>query len=133
MSEELTAVELADALTQVRRLPPDLTGPPAMLDEATLGWCPRYPQLDPAQRAFAQARHRHMSPRTRTERTWQDLLATADALAAALRELGGVRLERCAAPTGWGRCGRALPEQGPCTSGQHTAPAASLPPTGVHA
>ncbi|MFJ3182405.1 hypothetical protein ACIPJN_29015 [Streptomyces sp. NPDC086796] len=119
MYDELTAVELAEALTRVRQLAPEMTGPLSMVDEATLGWSLRYPQLTQPQQAFSQARSRQW-PRTRTEQTWQEVITTADALAAALRELGDVRLARCAAPTGWGSCRRVLAEQGaPCTSQEH--------------
>ncbi|MEV7157198.1 hypothetical protein AB0N77_21660 [Streptomyces misionensis] len=124
MYDELAAVELADALTCVRKLSPEATGPLSMLDEATLGWSWRYPQLAELQQAFAQARSRQW-PHTRTEQTWQDVITTAEALAEALRELGDVRLARCTEPTGWGSCGRVLAEQGsPCTSQEHILPEA---------
>lgn len=117
MLKTLMSTELADVLDGVQRQSPELTGPLSMLDEATLGWTWRYPQLTEAQQAFSRARHQQF-PRTRTEQTWQEVVATAAALAAALRELGDVRLERCAAPAGWGPCGLVLPEQGPCLGEQ---------------
>ena len=49
MYKELTATRLADALDQVKYLSPELTGPLAMLDEASLGWGSRYPQLTEPQ------------------------------------------------------------------------------------
>ncbi|MER8119166.1 hypothetical protein [Streptomyces sp. NPDC094031] len=113
MLKTLTATELADALDRIRDQSPEMTGPLSMLDEATLGWTWRYPQLTCVQQAFSQARHQQF-PRTRTKQTWQEVVATAAALATALRELGDVPLERCAEPTGWGMCGLALPEQRPC-------------------
>ncbi|MEU4080432.1 hypothetical protein [Streptomyces venezuelae] len=126
MLNTLTPTELADVLDSVHRQSPELTGPLSMLDEATLGWTWRYPQITEAQQAFSRARHQQF-PRTRTEQTWQEVVATAAALSAAFRELGDVRLERCAVPAGWGTCGLALPEQGPCRGEQeHLASAAGL-------
>ncbi|MET9779157.1 hypothetical protein ABZ023_33760 [Streptomyces sp. NPDC006367] len=123
MLKTLTSTELADVLGGVQCQSPELTGPLSMLDEATLGWTSRYPQLAESQQAFSRARRQHF-PRTRTEQTRQEVVATASALFAALRELGDVRLERCAEPTGWGTCDLVLPEQGPCWGGQeHLAPA----------
>lgn len=113
MYSDFTSAELADALERVKGLSPELTGPLSMLDQASLGWTSRYPQLAEPQQAFSQARHKQW-PHTRTEQTWQGVVTTAAALAAALHELGDVRLERCTEQTGWGTCGRALPEQGPC-------------------
>ncbi|GGU39125.1 hypothetical protein [Streptomyces violascens] len=129
MNEEYTAAELAGELSAVRHLSPELTGPLAMLDEASLGWTLRYPQLTEAHQAFAQARGRQW-PRTRTEQTWQQVVACADNLAAALRELGDVSLERCTQPTQWGTCDRVLPEQGPCRAGQDHLASATGPETG---
>ncbi|MFD4526638.1 hypothetical protein ACFWP7_22435 [Streptomyces sp. NPDC058470] len=124
MYSDLTSAELADALDRVRGLSPDLTGPLSMLDEASLGWTGRYPQLTELQQAFSQARHKQW-PHTRTKQTWQEVVTTAGALATALRELGDIRLERCTARTGWGTCGLALPEKGSCRAErEHLAPAA---------
>ncbi|MFF9785661.1 hypothetical protein [Streptomyces nigrescens] len=122
MYKELTATELADELERVRLFSPELTGPLAMLDEASLGWPRRYPQLAEPQRAFSQARHAQW-PRTRSEETWRQVVATASALAGALRELGDIDLERCTEQAGWGTCGLTLSEDGQCSAAQeHLAP-----------
>ncbi|MFG2211971.1 hypothetical protein [Streptomyces sp. NPDC048638] len=113
MYKEYTATELAGELSGVRHLSPELTGPLAMLDEASLGWTMRYPQLAEAQQAFAQARGQQW-PRTRTEQTWEQVVACADNLASALRELGDSSLDFCDQPTAWGTCDRVLPEHGVC-------------------
>ncbi|MEW1760362.1 hypothetical protein AB0393_28110 [Streptomyces cyaneofuscatus] len=124
MQEKYTAAELADELSGVRHLSPEMTGSLSMLDEASLGWTTRYPQLAEAHQAFAQARGQQW-PRTRTEQTWQQVVAAADTLASALRELGDVRLEHCTQPTSWGTCDRVLPENGSCRGAhEHIAAAA---------
>ncbi|MFE7485112.1 hypothetical protein [Streptomyces sp. NPDC057552] len=79
MLKSLTAPELADALDRVPRQSPDMTGPLSMIDEATLGWTRRYPQLTEVQQAFSRARLQQF-PRTRTEQTWQEVVTTAGAL-----------------------------------------------------
>lgn len=124
MYQDFTSAELADALDRVKDLSPELTGPLSMLDEASLGWIRRYPQLAEPQQAFSQARHQQW-PHSRTVQTWQEVVTTAATLATALRGLGDIHLDRCTEQTGWGRCGLALPEQGPCRAEQdHLAPAA---------
>jgi hypothetical protein len=113
MYQEFTATELAEALDRVRHLSPEQTGPLAMVDEASLGWTGRYPQLAEPQQAFAQARGKQW-PHSRTEQTWQEVVTAASGLAAELRKLGDISLERCTDQTGWGTCGLALPESGAC-------------------
>ncbi|MFD8335574.1 hypothetical protein ACFV42_23385 [Streptomyces solisilvae] len=122
MLKKLTAAELAWEFAKVRQLPPHLTGPLSMLDEAASGWSQRYPHLIELSDAFAQARSYHNKYRRRdmpTEQTWQKLVATADDLAVALQELGNIHLERCNAQSGWGEtCGSVLQENGSCRSSE---------------
>jgi hypothetical protein len=87
MPNDMTVTQLADELNAVRYLPPELTGPLSMLDQASLRWSIRYPQIQQEQQAFATARQQQF-PRTRTEQTWQDVITTAGALADALRRIG---------------------------------------------
>ncbi|MEO3976757.1 hypothetical protein [Streptomyces sp. CAU 1734] len=117
MYPDITAVELADQLEAVRDVPPDLTGPLALLDEASLSWTLRYPQLTEPHRAFAEVRGR-LWPHSRTETTWNETVTAASALADGLRELGDIRLERCSEATEEGPCNRVLREGGRC-AGSH--------------
>jgi hypothetical protein len=126
MLDDRTAAQLADALEAMDGFPHN-TGGLSVLDEATLEYGWRYPQVGAAQRAFANARHAHMrSYRTEagsySDEAWQRAMAAAHSLAAALRPLGGLRLARCARPSEWGTCGLALDDDGTCHSRDHAAP-----------
>jgi hypothetical protein len=86
-----TPTGLADALDELEYHPHN-TGGLSMLDEATMAYGSRYPDIDPLQRAFARARYAHMgSYRTKTnsftDESWRTAMDAAHALAAALRRL----------------------------------------------
>lgn len=120
MFENYTAAELANALDQVQTLNPEYTGPLSMLDEASLRWAIAYPQLKPAQDAFAQARM-EMYPIRRTEASVQEMRRVAAELAAQLRTLGQIRLSLCKADSPWGTCNGVLDATGNCRrSHDHT-------------
>ncbi|MCX4681351.1 hypothetical protein OG413_45425 [Streptomyces sp. NBC_01433] len=122
MFEDCTAAELANALDSVRHGSPENTGILSLLDQATLRWAMRHPELVPRQQAFAQARQAQW-PRTRSETTWQTVVASASKLATALREHGDAELRLCQERTGWGTCHLPLPKDGPCRSAAEHLPA----------
>ncbi|WP_030894223.1 hypothetical protein [Streptomyces sp. NRRL F-5053] len=113
--EECTAAELAHALESVRYESPENTGVLSMLDQATLRWSMRYPELADRQQAFSQARHAQW-PGARNDETWGNVLACASELASSLRELGDAELALCQERTGWGTCHAPLSEDGQCRS-----------------
>jgi hypothetical protein len=121
---DLTPAELADALDMTERFPHN-TGSLSMLDEATIAYGSKYPDIGSLQRAFASARLAHMnSYRTEysdySDAAWQRAMNAAHALAVALRPLGGARIERCKRPTGWGTCNFPLDDDGTCHGRDHT-------------
>ncbi|MEU3877734.1 hypothetical protein [Streptomyces sp. NPDC029704] len=120
--EEYTAAELADALVYVGRGSPEDTGTLSLLDQATLRWSMRHPELKDAHEAFAQARQAQW-PRTRSEETWQTVVIRANELAAGLRELGDAVLVLCAEQGEWGTCRRPLGEDGQCPHAAQHLPA----------
>lgn len=120
--ENYTATELADALKSVLYGSPENTSTLSMLDQATLRWAMRHPELADRQRAFSQARHAHW-PGTRSNETWGNVLACASELSSSLRELGDVELALCQEQTGWGTCNFPFSEDGHCpSSSEHVAP-----------
>jgi hypothetical protein len=118
-----TPAELAGMLDGVGAAP-HCTGPLSMLDEASLAYGWRYPQVGPLQRAFAEARHAHMGSyhylNGYSDEKWRQAVEAARALAEVLRPLGDARIERCARPTAWGVCESPLEEDGTCRSQDHT-------------
>ena len=118
--KDRTAAELADALEVMDDFPHN-TGGLSLLDEATMAFGRKSPDVAELQRAFANARYAHMrSYRTETggysDEAWDTAMAAAHSLAAALRELGGVRIARCKRPAGWGTCNLPLEDDGQCRS-----------------
>lgn len=111
--EDYTAHEVATALESLRYASPEDTAGLSLLDEATLRWAGRFPELSGQQRAFAQARQAQW-PRSRSAETWQSVLSRANELAAALRDLGDVELTLCRQQTQWGTCKEALADDGQC-------------------
>jgi hypothetical protein len=117
---DLTAAQLADCLELAGSFPGN-TGALSMLDEATLAYGWRYDSIGPAQRAFADARHAHMSSYT-TERgdyapeAWDAAMTAARALADALRPLGDFALPRCKRTGPCGTCNMVLDDNGECHS-----------------
>jgi len=120
---DLSAADLAGCLRMARRCP-HATGSLSQLDEATISYGSLFPAIDPAQRAFANARHAHMwswSPAAQaySDEAWERTAVAAEALADALEPLGGYRIPRCKRPTGWGTCNLPL-RDGECRSQDHT-------------
>jgi hypothetical protein len=118
-----TPAELAEHLDNLRYCPHS-TGSLSMLDEATLAYGGRYPEVDGPQRAFAAARYAHMqSYRTETcrysDEAWQRAVDAARALAKVLRPLGDSRIERCKRQAGWGVCNLPLGDDGVCCYQPH--------------
>jgi hypothetical protein len=121
MFEEATAAQLAAGLDQVQTLDLHYTGPLSMLDEATLRWTRRYPDLTPYHREFSNAwdsLHRQEATGQEAPSARQRVRKAAAALADKLRELGQARLALCTAPTGWGRCCVPLDDDGQCATPQ---------------
>lgn len=120
--EDHTAETMADAVSDLRYADPaDMAGL-AALDEATARWAERYPELSEPQKAFAGARDAQWA-RTRTAETWQTVLTSGTQLAAALRELGDVKLTLCPAHTPRGTCKVALSDDGQCPRAANHVPA----------
>jgi hypothetical protein len=120
---ELSAADIAGCLRMARRCP-HATGSLSQLDEATLAYGSLFPEIDPVQRAFADARHAHMrSYRTAvgnySDEAWDRAVVAAEALADALEPLGGYRIARCKRPDPWGICNLPL-RDGECRSADHT-------------
>lgn len=116
--KDWSAAELADALDRMSGHPHN-TGGLSMLDEATLAFGSKYPQVGEAQRAFAAARMAHLSSYSRTfegysEDAWRQAMDAAAHLAAALRPLGDTQIARCKEQTGWGTCNLPLDDDGAC-------------------
>lgn len=115
-----TAAEFADLLDGMEDFPHN-TGGLSMLDEATMEFARVSPGVETVQRAFVTARFAHMQsyrPETGTysAEAWQRAMTAAHSFAAALRELGDMRIARCTRPAGWGTCNLPLPEDGECRS-----------------
>ncbi|HEY2086719.1 MAG TPA: hypothetical protein VGH54_11945 [Mycobacterium sp.] len=110
---DMTATQLADCLELAERFPGN-TGGLSMLDEATLefGW--RYEAIGPVQKAFADARHAHLS--SRSPEAWDAAMAAARDLARALRPLGDFRFARCKRQGPCGTCNMVLDGKGECRS-----------------
>lgn len=113
-----TAIQLADMLDGMEGFPHN-TGGLSMLDEATLAFGRKSPHLAELQRVFGSARIAHMNSWSTAEQAysqemWQAAMDAAHALAAALRELGDVRIARCKRPAGWGTCNLPLDDDGQC-------------------
>jgi hypothetical protein len=118
--KDCSAAELADLLDDMERYPHN-TGSLSMLDEATMAFGNVSPDLAGLQRAFADARYAHMrSYRTETGsysgEAWDAAMTAAHSLAAALRELGNVRIARCKRQAGFGTCNLPLDDDGECRS-----------------
>lgn len=111
MFEDYTATQLAAELDQIPDYDPQYTGPLSLLDEATLRWTARFPQLDAAHRAFAQARSRHNLAAGRDN--WAETTRTAQELASAIRQHGDARLQFCNARSVYGTCHGQI-HNGPC-------------------
>ena len=120
---DLSAADLAGCLRMARRCP-HATGSLSQLDEATLAYGSLFPAVDPVQRAFADARHAHMSSwsaaaQAYSDEAWERAAEAAEALAGALEPLGDYRIPRCERPTGWGTCNMPL-RDGECRYPEHT-------------
>lgn len=118
--KDCTAAELARSLEVMDDFPHN-TGGLSLLDEATYAFGSKYPQVGDAQRAFADARHRHMrSYRSEignySDEAWRTAMEAAHALAGALRPLGDTRIARCKRPAGFGTCDMPLADDGQCYS-----------------
>jgi hypothetical protein len=121
--KDWTAADLADALdaldTGSRAVKG--TGWLSMLDEATLAFGLKYPEVAAPQQEFGQARYAHLTsyrPETGgyADEEWQRAMSAAHSLAAALRPLGDKRIARCKRQTGWGTCNLPLDDDGQCRS-----------------
>jgi len=118
--KDATAAELARDLEVMEDFPHN-TGGLSMLDEATLAFGWKYPEVGSAQRAFADARHAHMrswstGAQAYSDEAWRTAMDAALSLAAALRKLGDMRIARCKRPAGWGTCNLPLDGDGECRS-----------------
>lgn len=111
MFEDCTATQLAAELDQIPDYDPQYTGPLSLLDEATLRWTGRFPDLTATQWAFSQARGRHNLAAGRDN--WAEITKTAQELAGAIRPLGDVRLQFCGARSVYGTCHGQV-HNGPC-------------------
>lgn len=122
MYEDYTANQIADELDQLKHDDPEFTGPLSLIDEATLRWTVRFPQLGTAHWAFAQARGRHNLAAGRDN--WAQILTAATELASAIRPLGDVRLEFCGVRSVYGTCHGQV-HNGPCPrADRHVSPEA---------
>ena len=118
--KDATAAELARNLEIMADFPHN-TGGLSMLDEATMAFGRDNPHVASLQRAFAEARHAHMRSYSSatcsySDKAWRTAIDAARSLAAALRELGDVRIARCKRPSGWGICNLPLDSDGECRS-----------------
>lgn len=115
-----SAKRLAEELVNTCYWPHSTSGLSA-LDEATVAFGTKYPQVADAQRAFSQARIAHMrSWSTETRRysddAWDKVAEAAQRLADALRPLGNARVARCKERADWGTCNQPLTTDGTCCS-----------------
>jgi hypothetical protein len=122
--QDSTPAELADLLDELEQFPHS-TVALSMLDEATLAYGSRYPEVSGSQRAFASARLAHMQSYTTetgnyADESWRKATEAAHALASVLRPLGDARIERCKRRTGWGTCNIPLDADGTCHVTEHT-------------
>lgn len=119
---DLTADELADALTVMRHHPHN-TGGLSQLDEATMGYATVSPELADAHRAFAAARHRHKDSYRRhgafSDEAWAEAMDAAGRLADELHRLENFILPRCKREDRFGTCNMPLPADGVCRSSLH--------------
>lgn len=116
---DLSAGDLAGCLRMARRCP-HATGSLSQLDEATLSFGALFPDIDPLQRAFADARHAHMrswntARQAYSDKAWERAVAAAEALADKLEPLGDWSVPRCKRQTEWGTCNLPL-RDGECRS-----------------
>lgn len=115
--QDWTAAQLADALDGMRHHAHN-TGGLSMLDEATLAFRFKYPNIAEPQQSFSAARHAHMRSYSTTgnysQDAWDRAMAAAERLAAELRPLGDTRIARCKQTTGWGTCNLPLNDDGTC-------------------
>ena len=123
MLKDSTAAQLADALDIMVRHPHDTMGL-SLLDEATMAFGDKSPELYEAQTAFANARDRHMRSYTTergdyTDESWAGAMVAAGRLAALLRPLGDMRIARCKEAAGWGTCNLPLDADGACRGTFH--------------
>lgn len=126
MLKNHTASELADILDRVKTFDPQYTGPLSMIDEATLSWTMRYPELAHAQSEFSSARHQYR-PHEGLH-AWPAVVDTAAALAAALRPLADTRLTFCGQHWNDGHaCTGVIQDDGLCRYALDHAPAATGP------
>lgn len=119
MSE--SAAELADQLDTVG--PPHNTASLSMLEEATIAFASRSPEVRQPHAEFAEARHVYLdsySDGDYSDEAWQAATGAAHRLAEALRPLNGLRIARCGKQTEWGVCRLPLDEAGRCPDeGEH--------------
>lgn len=118
--KDCTAAELARDLDIMEEFPHN-TGGLSMLDEATMAFGRKSQHVAELQRAFASARHAHMRSwstelQSYSAEAWHAAMDAAHALAAALRELGDMRIARCKRPAGHGTCNLPLDDDGECRS-----------------
>ena len=118
--KDCTAAHLAGMLDATENNPHS-TGALSALDEATLAFRRKSPRLAELQSAFGNARYAHMrSYSTATQgysdQAWDTAMSAAHSLAAALRELGDMRIARCKRQAGWGTCNLPLDDDGQCRS-----------------
>lgn len=117
---DCAATQLADMLDGMEHHPHN-TGGLSMLDEATGAFGDKNPRLAELQRTFGNARYAHKrswstEAQAYSGEAWSAAMSAAHALAAALRELGDMRIARCKRPAGWGTCNLPLDEDGQCRS-----------------
>jgi hypothetical protein len=111
---DMSAADLAGYLRRAGACKP-YTGPLSMLDEATLAYRDKSPELDAAQRAFAEARYPCMR-RDVPDEAWAAVAVTAAALAALLESLGTYVIPRCKRTGPCGTCNMPLDADGECRS-----------------
>jgi hypothetical protein len=110
--ETYSATQLADELNSVKHYDPYYTGALSLLDEATLRWTGRHPELRAPQQAFATARSRQKRGGI-SDSDWPNVVSTAETLAQALRPYGNERLQFCGQRSVYGTC-HGLVHDGPC-------------------
>jgi len=120
MLKNSTAAELAEMLESMAAHPHN-TGGLSMLDEATMAFRNKNPDIAAAQQAFAQARYAHMRSYishsgTYSQVSWEEAMRCARELAALLRPLGDTVISRCQREAGWGTCNLPLADDGTCRS-----------------
>lgn len=118
--KDMTAAELARCIEQTADFPHN-TGALSMLDEASLAFGMKYPKVGEVQRAFADARHRHMrsysaSSGGYSDDAWNEAMTGALQLASELRSLGDTRIPRCKRLARHGVCNLPLSDDGQCHS-----------------